>query len=1077
VTSADKDLPFKKVKKQKKAHEVPVGKPKFSHPGKKLAEKKPTTTNSRPTATSPRKSGEGNVRGKELESVVSGLSSAKVISIASSQMKDTHNISLKSVKKNVPKGSMNEIRVSTTNRKHLKFLNKKRLDSVDRVDLLVEDPTHNVPVDKIKKGGEVKKDMSKIKIKNNNNIIALSKLNSTNNSKPTKTNLTDKVSKERSNIAFHNKVKISTQGKQKNLIKNSYNSNKEKHGESVDIKRCEYNGSGDSDVEGSSQSRVSEERKIKLPIGIKDSKMFSPENYQSVSEDVTPKDSLVRNNDIPLKSDIKIKPINIQDDENVKEDNKMLKKTDRIINEPFITKGEFTFTDNDEYLNRRRASDTIKNLKREDKVHNDKTISKNTGMGLNKSPENTSKGIKSNIDAIKNLINTMKKDINAIGITEEKKENISSELLLPVITKDKEQEVQAISTNKGEVDLKDKEIIDVLPKADEENLSSEIDFTPHNEERIPWQIQEDDIPLSTDAIPLGYKNIIATKEPTTEECNILDEESTFNKVQEEPENKKIDSPIKNPSFDEEPIPEEARFGIEYFFGESSVPTEIVDLVDCLNGYTDELVEKKKLVDVKKKSVSKLAKIEEELSDQDTPLPRNESETVVKKVKEPVTTARLSLNPLLQNPNISLELRATLGSKTCSPDIEALCRGLAYAIRQHILFAHGKQTFQELKTAENTRFSYRLGKFLKIDLDEAKQALNVDKSKDILSDSLASLTGTRINRDLLSSYLTAEEDEDELEYTKSQISDIFGDGKEDFMRSYRNSLASIRSSKIERLSLHKVGAESRFSIRGYSDVSKFLETQTKSRSVLPSRKSATLKEHKSRLEENKDRSIKRDVSSPSEAVPDNIFEISKEQEEKPDEVSAEYVKAFSVFQLNYDFDANQFYDISLVPEDYLTTPSEKDIYKFCKKVVIYSKMEKEILIIALIYVEKLIMKTGLLMNELNWRRFIFTALVIASKVWDDESFQNSDFIKVFTDVSLQEINELEMTYLELLDYRLNIKGSEYAKYYFILRTVAERTDEKFPLKPMTVNKMIQLQSNAERVQQNIKETYEIIRKTQ
>ena len=36
----------------------------------------------------------------------------------------------------------------------------------------------------------------------------------------------------------------------------------------------------------------------------------------------------------------------------------------------------------------------------------------------------------------------------------------------------------------------------------------------------------------------------------------------------------------------------------------------------------------------------------------------------------------------------------------------------------------------------------------------------------------------------------------------------------------------------------------------------------------------------------------------------------------------------------------------------------------------------------------------------------------------------------------EINKLEQAYLEFIDYKLIIRGAEYAKYYFILRTLSE-----------------------------------------
>jgi len=45
----------------------------------------------------------------------------------------------------------------------------------------------------------------------------------------------------------------------------------------------------------------------------------------------------------------------------------------------------------------------------------------------------------------------------------------------------------------------------------------------------------------------------------------------------------------------------------------------------------------------------------------------------------------------------------------------------------------------------------------------------------------------------------------------------------------------------------------------------------------------------------------------------------------------------------------------------------------------TKMEKEVIIISLIYVERFIFNTGVLMNQRNWKRLLFTAMVIASKV--------------------------------------------------------------------------------------------------
>jgi len=43
----------------------------------------------------------------------------------------------------------------------------------------------------------------------------------------------------------------------------------------------------------------------------------------------------------------------------------------------------------------------------------------------------------------------------------------------------------------------------------------------------------------------------------------------------------------------------------------------------------------------------------------------------------------------------------------------------------------------------------------------------------------------------------------------------------------------------------------------------------------------------------------------------------------------------------------------------------------------------------------------------------------------------------SDITLKEIKELEKVFLSLIDFDLVIRGAEYAKYYFILKTFANQ----------------------------------------
>mmetsp|Transcript_32764 Transcript_32764/g.40541 ORF Transcript_32764/g.40541 Transcript_32764/m.40541 type:complete len:230 (-) Transcript_32764:66-755(-) len=197
-----------------------------------------------------------------------------------------------------------------------------------------------------------------------------------------------------------------------------------------------------------------------------------------------------------------------------------------------------------------------------------------------------------------------------------------------------------------------------------------------------------------------------------------------------------------------------------------------------------------------------------------------------------------------------------------------------------------------------------------------------------------------------------------------------------------------------------------------------------------------------------------------------------------------------------------YDEQIFNEDqFVPMPAEKYIAEYCKYVTIACKMENEIPIVCLVYLEKLLLTTGILLNKWNWRRLVLICLCLASKIWDDDSLENVHFPKVMSDVTNLEINKLEQLFLEFIDYKLVIKGSEYAKYYFILRSLADdiykeqQVDPKtapsitpfentrrnksnkeewaeFPLRaPISAEKMLELQKQEAKAEVYLKERHE------
>lgn len=129
------------------------------------------------------------------------------------------------------------------------------------------------------------------------------------------------------------------------------------------------------------------------------------------------------------------------------------------------------------------------------------------------------------------------------------------------------------------------------------------------------------------------------------------------------------------------------------------------------------------------------------------------------------------------------------------------------------------------------------------------------------------------------------------------------------------------------------------------------------------------------------------------------------------------------------------------------------------------MESDCIIMSLIYVERLIKKTGgkLRPRRSNWRSLVFSCMILSSKVWDDLSMWNVDFSQSCppgVTFSLQRINELELAVLNALSFQVKVPASEYAKYYFLLRSMLIKSglggDNVMALDPLDVMAARQLQ---------------------
>eukprot|EP00347_Sterkiella_histriomuscorum_P023904 403332985 len=98
--------------------------------------------------------------------------------------------------------------------------------------------------------------------------------------------------------------------------------------------------------------------------------------------------------------------------------------------------------------------------------------------------------------------------------------------------------------------------------------------------------------------------------------------------------------------------------------------------------------------------------------------------------------------------------------------------------------------------------------------------------------------------------------------------------------------------------------------------------------------------------------------------------------------------------------------------------------------------------------RLIAFTEMPLTQSNWRPISLCALMISQKVWDDRYLSNSDFAFIYPFFENEELNRLELKFLELIQYNLTVKTNLYAKYYFEMRSLHVLNKKEFPLIALT-----------------------------
>jgi len=145
--------------------------------------------------------------------------------------------------------------------------------------------------------------------------------------------------------------------------------------------------------------------------------------------------------------------------------------------------------------------------------------------------------------------------------------------------------------------------------------------------------------------------------------------------------------------------------------------------------------------------------------------------------------------------------------------------------------------------------------------------------------------------------------------------------------------------------------------------------------------------------------------------------------------------------------------------YNRVPDVSHICRFLTTIFDVERLDPECAIMALAYIERVRELSDLTLDSTNWRRVMLAAVILASKVWEDQSVYNVDFTPVFDNLSVPDLNKLEREFLTLLQYNVTLNRSSYAKYYFELQKFSKVDPSSFPLQPLTQQNAARLEDHS------------------
>ena len=107
-----------------------------------------------------------------------------------------------------------------------------------------------------------------------------------------------------------------------------------------------------------------------------------------------------------------------------------------------------------------------------------------------------------------------------------------------------------------------------------------------------------------------------------------------------------------------------------------------------------------------------------------------------------------------------------------------------------------------------------------------------------------------------------------------------------------------------------------------------------------------------------------------------------------------------------------------------------IENYLKRIQTYSNIEKNTLIISLIFIDRLCKKCNLTLTYHNVHRILFTAILISIK-YNEDNFYDNKYYSQIGGVKLKELRALEYNFVNMVNFKLFVDEEIFEKYRLYL----------------------------------------------